>query len=115
MFFKLLFLEGQKRKKLFAEFPSKTVYVSSSRITCAKNSDFSAYNSSAIAYAWFIWKKGYKGDTTIRWINLQQATKQQKKGERLTYGDCGIYKISIKYENIRHIVHSFYIIYINNI
>lgn len=26
-------------------------------------------DGSAVAYAWFVWEKGYKGDTTIKWIN----------------------------------------------
>lgn len=70
MFLKLQFLEGKKRKKLFLEHPPKIVYVSSSRLNCAKNGDFATYTkNSAIAYAWFVWEKGYKGDTLIKWIN----------------------------------------------
>lgn len=69
MFLKVLFLETQKRKELFIKFPPKVIYVSSSRINCAKNGDFVTYNSSAIAYAWFVWEKGYRGDTIIKWIN----------------------------------------------
>lgn len=23
---------------------------------------------SAVSYAWFVWQKGYKGDTIIKWI-----------------------------------------------
>jgi len=69
MFLRVLFLESQSRKKLFAEQPPKTVYVSSSRINCAKNGDFVTYNSSAVAYAWFVWVKGYQGETIIKWIN----------------------------------------------
>ena len=69
MFLKLLFLEGQKRKQLFQKYPPKVVYVSSSRIQCAKNGDFEKYNHSAIAYAWFIWEKGYKGETVVKWFN----------------------------------------------
>lgn len=23
---------------------------------------------SAVSYAWFVWKKGYHGDTVIKWI-----------------------------------------------
>lgn len=70
MFLRLQFLEGKERQRLFKNFPPKVVYVFSSRILCAKNGDFEAdrYNS-AIAYAWFVWVKGYKGDTIIRWIN----------------------------------------------
>lgn len=69
MFLKLQFLEGKSRKKFFSEHPPQTVYVSSSRLICAGNGDFEKYKSSVVAYAWFVWQKGYKGDTVIRWIN----------------------------------------------
>ena len=69
MFLKLSFLESVKRKKMFQKYPPKKVYVSSSRIVCAKNGDFKTYNQSAIAYAWFVWEKGYKGRTVIEWFN----------------------------------------------
>ena len=69
MFLKLTFLEGQKRKKLFAENPPIRVWVSSSRLNCAKNGDFEKYPSSAIAYCWFVWEKGYKGSPEIKWFN----------------------------------------------
>ena len=42
------------------------------RVLCAKNGDFErmiAGGGSAVSYAWFIFQKGYKGDTIIRWIN----------------------------------------------
>jgi hypothetical protein len=68
MFLKLTFLEGQKRKKLFQKYPPKTVYVFSQRQKCAINGDFANTGSSAACYAWFIWEKGYKGETIIRWI-----------------------------------------------
>lgn len=69
MFLKILFLEGKERKQLFQTNPPKVVYVSSSRITCAKNGDFKKFTSGALAYAWYIWEKGYKGDTIIKWFN----------------------------------------------
>lgn len=69
MFLKVLFLESQSRKELFTQHPPRTIYISSSRINCAKNGDFKTYNSSAIAYAWFVWVKGYEGETIIKWIN----------------------------------------------
>lgn len=67
MFLKLTFLEGQKRRELFKKYPPRTVYVSSSRLQCGKNGDFSGSN--AVAYAWFVWEKGCKGETIIKWIN----------------------------------------------
>lgn len=69
MLLKLTFLEGQKRKQFFLKNPPKKIYVFSKRITCAMNGEFENYPSSAIAYAWYIWEKGYKGKPTIDWIN----------------------------------------------
>lgn len=69
MFLKLQFLEGKSRKQFFLKHPPKTVYVSSSRLICAMNGEFEKYPSSAVAYAWFVWEKGYKGSPIIKWIN----------------------------------------------
>lgn len=70
MFLRLQFLEGVKRRAFFNECPPKTVYVCSSRIDCRKNGDFeSKQYKSAVAYAWFVWQKGFKGVTEIKWIN----------------------------------------------
>ena len=72
MFLKLQFLEGKERKRLFQQYPPKVVYVSSSRILCAKNGEFEKMREgggSAVAYAWYVWEKGYKGDTIVKWIN----------------------------------------------
>lgn len=72
MFLKLQFLEGKARRRLFDTGCLRAVYVSSSRILCAKNADFDgmrAGGGSAVAYAWFEFEKGYKGDTVIKWIN----------------------------------------------
>lgn len=68
MFLKLTFMETKGRKQMFIEFPPKVIYVSSSRITCYKNGETFNTNS-AIAYAWYVWEKGFKGNTTVRWIN----------------------------------------------
>lgn len=72
MFLKLQFLEGKSRKELFKTYPPKCIYVSSSRILCAKNGDFEGMKKSggsAVAYAWYEWEKGYTGDTIIKWVN----------------------------------------------
>ncbi|MCH5323981.1 MAG: NAD(P)-dependent oxidoreductase [Eubacterium sp.] len=72
MFLKLLFLETNKRRKLFEEQPFKTLYVSSGRIRCAMNGDFEQYKDAgggATAYGWFVWEKGFHGDPVIKWIN----------------------------------------------
>jgi len=72
MFLKLQFLEGKKRKELFKKYPPKTVYVSSSRLHCAKNAEFEEMikgGSSAVAYAWYVWQKGFQGETVVKWVN----------------------------------------------
>ena len=69
MFLKVQFLEGKARRKLFDKHPPKIIYVASSRLNCAMNGEFEKYPSSAVAYAWFIWEKGFKGDTVVRWFN----------------------------------------------
>lgn len=72
MFLKVQFMEGKARKILFKNYPPETIYVSSSRINCAKNGDFEGLRTSggsAVAYAWYVWKKGYQGATTVKWIN----------------------------------------------
>ena len=72
MFLKVQFLEGKARKAMFKKHPPKVIYVSSSRILCAKNADFEgmkAGGGSAVAYAWYVWEKGYSGDTKLEWVN----------------------------------------------
>ena len=72
MFLKLTFLEGKTRyKELFSKYPPKTIYVFSERCLCAKNGEFDymrEHGGSAVAYAWFVWQKGYNGDTVVKWI-----------------------------------------------
>ena len=68
MFLKIQFLEGKERRKLFEKYPPKKIYVSSSRLKCAKNADFNI-RTGAMCYAWFVWEKGYKGLTTSDWRN----------------------------------------------
>jgi hypothetical protein len=72
LFLKIQFLEGKGRRKLFDKYPPKTVYVSSSRILCAKNGDFEYMKNnggSAVCYCWFVWEKNFIGDTVLKWVN----------------------------------------------
>lgn len=69
MFLKLTFLEGKARRKLFDTTPPARVWVSSSRLKCAINCGFGSAGGSATAYAWFIWERGYNGETTVKWFN----------------------------------------------
>lgn len=69
MFLKLQFLEGKARRAFFEKSPPRTIYVSSSRLLCAINGDFNRNSSSAVTYAWFIWKKGNTEAPIIKWFN----------------------------------------------
>lgn len=69
MFLKTVFLESEKRRTMFEDkdFPLKTVYQFSKRVTLYKNG-VKMKNSGMIAYAWYVWEKGYCGKPTIEWI-----------------------------------------------
>ena len=89
LFMKITFLEGKSRKAFFEKYPPIRVWVSSSRIPCARNGEFEQpkkdkegnvvldeagnpimqRQSSAACYCWFIWQKGYKGPTELKWFN----------------------------------------------
>ena len=70
MLMRIQFLEGQRRKPFLLSNPLRYVYVSSSRLLLAKNGDFVKYNTpSANCYAWFVWQKGYKGESVLGWFN----------------------------------------------
>ena len=68
MFLKIQFLEGQTRQELFKKYPPKFVYVNSKRQLCAMNGKFEKYKATAICYCWFVWQKGYTGESIVRWI-----------------------------------------------
>lgn len=73
MLLKLTFLEGIKRQPLFNKYPPYKVLVFSDRINCSLGGDFEKDSElgGAVCYAWFVWKNGYKGQTTIDWINAR--------------------------------------------
>jgi len=60
MLLKLVYLESNKRFEFFKEFPPKFIYVHSKRLNF--------YGGTGICYAWFVWQKGYKGDTILKII-----------------------------------------------
>lgn len=56
---------------MFSKYPPKKVLVFSERVLCAKNADFEGMKQgggSAVAYAWFVWEKGFNGKLIIEWI-----------------------------------------------
>lgn len=67
MLLRIQFLEGVKRRKLFDEYPPKIMYVFSRRVQCFKNNEKQEHGG-AMAYCWFVWKKGYMREPMIRWL-----------------------------------------------
>lgn len=59
---------GTEAGAILQEYPPRTVYISRSRLACYKNGDMSKTDS-AIAYAWYVWEKGFTGDPVIKWFN----------------------------------------------
>jgi len=73
MFGKLQALEGQKRATFLQTTPLKTVYVFKKRQQPMRNGkEFDEITgkkmSSTMAFAWYVWEKGYTGKPTIEWI-----------------------------------------------
>ncbi|MBQ7445950.1 MAG: NAD(P)-dependent oxidoreductase [Clostridia bacterium] len=70
LFLRVQFLEGKERRKMFEQQPPEFVYVSSGRMGCARNGEFNKTDASgAMCFAWFVWRKGFKGDPRVKWIN----------------------------------------------
>ena len=67
MFLRLTFLEGKERRKIiFDKEPPRYVLPFTARALVAK--DGIMPNGSAVAYAWFVWEKGWNGKPEIIWL-----------------------------------------------
>lgn len=75
MFLKTTFLEGERRYSMFQDrdFPLKRVYQFCRRVNLYKNGQSMRRGkkiaSGMIAFAWFVWERGYRGRPEIEWIN----------------------------------------------
>jgi len=69
MFLKTVFLESEQRYSMFQDknFPLKTMYQFSKRVSLTKNGK-PMKNSGMISFSWFVWDKDYKGKPSIEWI-----------------------------------------------
>jgi hypothetical protein len=43
------------------------------------NGDFVKYDGSATCFCWFVWEKGFIGDTVIRWLIEEEKSNEQNK------------------------------------
>lgn len=67
---------GSRYKELYNKYPPVRVYVYQERICIAKNADFEKYNDAGAnmeIYAWYIWERGFKGATELKWISNQRT------------------------------------------
>lgn len=69
------YLSGNTRhEEVFKNYPPKTVYVYVNRIQIAKDGDFTQNVGNKVVYAWYVWQKGYKGKTELKWIVNKSKT-----------------------------------------
>jgi hypothetical protein len=72
LFGKLQALEGQKRATFLENSPLKVVYVFKKRINPLRNGSATDENgkkwASTMAFAWYVWERGYTGSPIIKWI-----------------------------------------------
>lgn len=72
---------GSRYNELYKKCPPKRVYVYQERICIAKNADFEKYNDAGAnmeIYAWYIWERGFKGATELKWISNQRTVTKKK-------------------------------------
>lgn len=67
IFGKLALLESKSRKELFLNIPFKKLWVFSSRVKLTRNGE-PYKNGGMIAFGWYVFQHGYKGEPTIGWI-----------------------------------------------
>lgn len=71
MFLKLQFLEGKNEENYLIVPPTNNLCIKLKTFVC-QNGEFDkmrAGGGSAVAYAWYVWQKGHKGNTIVKWIN----------------------------------------------
>jgi hypothetical protein len=73
MILKIQFLEGQKRYNFFQNTPLRRVYVFCKRVVfwnelMQPDDGNRSKHGGTIAFAWYVWEKGYKGKPEIEWI-----------------------------------------------
>jgi hypothetical protein len=79
---RLAFLESERRKAWFQANPPARILVSSFRLPMMHRENWDGPKStSAVAYAWFVWLRGYDGDPAVRWFDWRDSAPTQGLGE----------------------------------
>ena len=95
LFGKLQALEGKRRADYLETTPLKYVYVFKSRQQPLRNGKIidpltnKPWASSTMAFAWFVWEKGYVGNPQIKWLDTARNDKLDETAElnQLLNGD----------------------------
>lgn len=85
VFARLALLEGVARGRLFRSTPLSRVWVHSGRVPCPPGEQappLDAWSRTTItggfvAYAWFVWERGYTGDPRLGLLPLERAGDRQ--------------------------------------
>jgi ABC-type Fe3+ transport system permease subunit len=59
---------GQRRKTLWTSTPLEQVLVFSKRLSFGRTLNVNEIGNGKIAFAWFVWSRDFRGETTIAWI-----------------------------------------------
>jgi hypothetical protein len=66
---RLVWLEGKARRRLFERSPLARVWVFSGRLPRMHREDYDGKKtSSAMAFAWFVWERGWSGAPHLGWL-----------------------------------------------
>ncbi|WP_215755075.1 hypothetical protein [Acetobacter sp. P5B1] len=65
---RLAFLEGQKRREWLMRSSLARVWVCSKRVSMPPGGTDVAAKGGSIAYAWFVFERGYKGEPSLGWL-----------------------------------------------
>lgn len=68
LFGKLAVLEGVERSEILERTHLTRVWVFRNRVSLTRNGDGKVNGGGMIAFAWFVWERGYQGKPTIGWI-----------------------------------------------
>ena len=63
---RLAFLEGARRRHLFADYPPAEVHV------LVERPSFTGQGTDSSAYGWFVWRRGHEGPPTLHWLSWRR-------------------------------------------
>jgi hypothetical protein len=65
---RLALLEGQRRRVLLEQTPLARVWVFSCRLSMPPGGRDIPAKGGSVAFAWFVWRQGYRGAPTVGWV-----------------------------------------------